>query len=229
MVDVNKQREETDILIEKVGRESALAEEESSIANIEEEKTNVPLKPKRSLRKPRKLFLKPFLLSVKPKLPLIAWRSHTSLKWRTLVHPLLVSSSLLVSFLFFSVKVLLWMILMTRFGRRLLPSWTILKVSLIKLNLSMVKILNLTFSNKLTRLSKILLRNSMKRIWLVNLMLPQSFALGLSILSFSIKFSNKSSLFKMLKSKPLKLLKKRRRNSLLSSSVLLIWMLVSTH
>lgn len=41
MVDVNKQREETDILIEKVGRESALAEEESSIANIEEEKTNV--------------------------------------------------------------------------------------------------------------------------------------------------------------------------------------------
>lgn len=41
MVEVNKQREETDILIEKVGKESALAEEESAIANAEEEKTNV--------------------------------------------------------------------------------------------------------------------------------------------------------------------------------------------
>lgn len=41
MVEVNKQREETDVLIEKVGRESALAEEESALANIEEEKTNV--------------------------------------------------------------------------------------------------------------------------------------------------------------------------------------------
>ena len=33
MVEVNKQREETDVLIEKVGRESTLAEEESNIAN----------------------------------------------------------------------------------------------------------------------------------------------------------------------------------------------------
>lgn len=41
MVEVNKQREETDVLIVKVGRESTLAEEESSIANLEEEKTNV--------------------------------------------------------------------------------------------------------------------------------------------------------------------------------------------
>lgn len=40
MVDVSKKREETDVLIEKVGQESAMAEDEQKIANEEEEKTN---------------------------------------------------------------------------------------------------------------------------------------------------------------------------------------------
>lgn len=40
MVEVEKQKVETDILIQKVGQESAVAEEEQALANIEEEKTN---------------------------------------------------------------------------------------------------------------------------------------------------------------------------------------------
>ena len=40
MVDVQKKKDDTDVLIEKVGAESAIAEEESKIANEEEEKTN---------------------------------------------------------------------------------------------------------------------------------------------------------------------------------------------
>ena len=40
MIEVEKQKIETDILIDKVGQESAIAEEEQAIANIEEEKTN---------------------------------------------------------------------------------------------------------------------------------------------------------------------------------------------
>lgn len=40
MVEVDKKRAETDVLIDKVGRESAIAEEESSLANEEEMKTN---------------------------------------------------------------------------------------------------------------------------------------------------------------------------------------------
>jgi len=40
MVDVNKKREETDILIEKVNKESEIAAKESAIANEEEIKTN---------------------------------------------------------------------------------------------------------------------------------------------------------------------------------------------
>ena len=41
MVEVSKKKIETDILIDKVGRESAMAEDESKIANDEEEKTNI--------------------------------------------------------------------------------------------------------------------------------------------------------------------------------------------
>ena len=40
MVEVDKKRAETDVLIDKVGRESAIAEEESSLAFDEEMKTN---------------------------------------------------------------------------------------------------------------------------------------------------------------------------------------------
>jgi len=40
MVDVSKKRADTDVLIDKVGRESAIAEDESKIANDEEIKTN---------------------------------------------------------------------------------------------------------------------------------------------------------------------------------------------
>lgn len=35
MVEVDKRRQETDVLIEKVGKESAIAEEEQNIANEE--------------------------------------------------------------------------------------------------------------------------------------------------------------------------------------------------
>lgn len=41
MVDVEKKRAETDVLIDKVGKESAIAGEEQEVANQEEEKTNV--------------------------------------------------------------------------------------------------------------------------------------------------------------------------------------------
>lgn len=41
MVEVSKKRTETDILIDKVGRESLMAEDESKIANEEEDKTNI--------------------------------------------------------------------------------------------------------------------------------------------------------------------------------------------
>lgn len=40
MVDVSKKRADTDVLIDKVGRESQIAEDEQKIANEEEEKTN---------------------------------------------------------------------------------------------------------------------------------------------------------------------------------------------
>lgn len=40
MVDVNKKKEETDVLIEKVKKESGIADIESEIANEEERKTN---------------------------------------------------------------------------------------------------------------------------------------------------------------------------------------------
>jgi hypothetical protein len=40
MVDVSKKRADTEVLIDKVGRESAIAEEESKIAFDEEQKTN---------------------------------------------------------------------------------------------------------------------------------------------------------------------------------------------
>jgi len=38
---VNKKKAETDVLIEKVNKESEIANKESDLANIEEEKTNV--------------------------------------------------------------------------------------------------------------------------------------------------------------------------------------------
>jgi len=41
MVEVNKKKAETDVLIEKVNKESEIANKESDLANIEEEKTNV--------------------------------------------------------------------------------------------------------------------------------------------------------------------------------------------
>lgn len=41
MVEVEKKRFDTDILIQKVGQESAVAEQETNIANEEEEKTNI--------------------------------------------------------------------------------------------------------------------------------------------------------------------------------------------
>lgn len=41
MVEVSKKKTETDILIDKVGRESSMAEDESKIANEEEDKTNI--------------------------------------------------------------------------------------------------------------------------------------------------------------------------------------------
>jgi len=40
MVEVEKQKVETDLLIQKVGQESAVAEEEQALADIEQEKTN---------------------------------------------------------------------------------------------------------------------------------------------------------------------------------------------
>jgi dynein heavy chain len=40
MVDVNKKKAETDILIDKVNKESAIAATEQEIANEEETKTN---------------------------------------------------------------------------------------------------------------------------------------------------------------------------------------------
>lgn len=40
MVDVNKKKAETDVLIEKVNKESEIAAKESEIANEEEAKTN---------------------------------------------------------------------------------------------------------------------------------------------------------------------------------------------
>lgn len=50
MVDVNKKRAETDVLIEKVGQESAIAEQEQNIANQEEEKTNEASKEAEQLK-----------------------------------------------------------------------------------------------------------------------------------------------------------------------------------
>lgn len=44
MVEVDKKSRETDVLIEKVGKESAIAEDEQKIANEEEEKTNIASK-----------------------------------------------------------------------------------------------------------------------------------------------------------------------------------------
>ena len=41
MVEVEKQKIETNALIEKVGYESSIAEDEQAIANVEEEKTNI--------------------------------------------------------------------------------------------------------------------------------------------------------------------------------------------
>lgn len=41
MVDVEKKRADTNVLIDKVGNESAIAETEQELANEEEKKTNV--------------------------------------------------------------------------------------------------------------------------------------------------------------------------------------------
>lgn len=50
MVEVNKKKEETGLLIDKVAKESEIAQREQEIANVEEEETNKKAKEAQDLQ-----------------------------------------------------------------------------------------------------------------------------------------------------------------------------------